>query len=223
MITEQLINYDIPVLGLNDNAQKAILWMEEMRVNQLPVVNKGQYLGMVSEDQVLNLNHVLDQKMKDFELFSKNSYVYANQHLYDIVSLSTEFDLDLIPVLNKDETYKGVVPLTDAIKHWAANVAITEQGGILVLKMKGIDYSLSEISRIVESNNAKILHASMSIDKENPHMIRLTLKINKIQLDSIVATFERFDYKVLERYDESKDLGTNEKDRINLLMKFLDI
>ena len=223
MMTEQLINYDIPVLTLNDNAQKALLWMEEMRVSQLPVVDNKQYLGMLSEDQVLNLNYNLDHKISDFELSAKNSYVGKNQHLYDIVSISTEFDLDLIAVVNNDGTYEGVVPLNDAIRSWASTVAITEQGGILVLKLKGIDYSLSEISRLVESNNAKILHVSMSIDKANPHMILITLKINKVKLDAVVATFKRFDYNVLERYDESNMDNSNERDRINLLMKFLDI
>ena len=88
--------------------------------------------------------------------------------------------------------------------------------------MNHVDYSLAEISRLVEENHAKILSSIVKEDPLDPGKLRLTLKINQLDLSRIVATLERFGYKVIGRYHETKVLG-DEKDRIDMLLRYLDI
>jgi acetoin utilization protein AcuB len=95
-------------------------------------------------------------------------------------------------------------------------------GAILVLSMKYVDYSLSEISRLIEENHAKILSSIIKEDPLDPGKIRLTLKINQVDMSRIVATLERFNYKVIGRYQETKPVE-NERERIDMLLRYLDI
>ena len=56
MIAEELINQMIPALKPTDTAEKAILWMEELKTNQLPVIENRMFKGLITEDIILERN-----------------------------------------------------------------------------------------------------------------------------------------------------------------------
>jgi hypothetical protein len=98
---------------------------------------------------------------------------------------------------------------------------VTEPGGILVLEMEQRNYSLSEISRICESNDISILCLFVKT-KDESGMQHVTLKVNKTDVQSLVATFERFSYNIVETYaieNHKEDLRSN----YNQLMHFINI
>jgi CBS domain-containing protein len=221
MIAEDLINHMVPPLKGTDDAHKAIVWMEEFRCHQLPVVAEGILLGFISEEIILEANDI-EKKVKDFDLIGRNCTVQLDSHFYDILRVASEHRLQLVAVLNPDQTYFGVITVQDTLSSFAQTAAVQMPGGILVLSMRFVDYSLSEISRLIEENHAKILSSIIKEDPIEQEMIRLTLKINQLDLSRIVATLERFNYKVIGRYQESKPSG-DEKDRIDMLLRYLDI
>jgi hypothetical protein len=96
-------------------------------------------------------------------------------------------------------------------------------GGILVLSMNMVDYSLTEISRYVEENSAKIISSNIVEDPLDKGRIKLTLKINQTDLSRIVATLERFGYRVIGRYQEILKEDGNDKERFEMLMRYLNI
>ncbi len=219
-MTIDLINDMIPPLKLTDDASKALVWMEELRLHSLPVVNERKFLGFLTEDIIIDENNV-DHKVQDFSLPGKDCFIQTSQHIYDGVKKATDNDFDLVAVVDDDLDYKGVIILSDALSVFSQSATIQSQGGVLVLSINQIDYSLSEISRLVESNNAQILGSSMNIDPNNPSKFRLTLKLNKEDLSHIIATMERFGYKVVAKYQEVKGIS-NEKERLDILMRYLD-
>lgn len=221
MIAEDLINHMIPPLKGSDDAHKAVVWMEEFRCHQLPVVEDGNLLGFISEEIILEENDI-EKKVKDFHLIGRNCTAQLDSHFYDILRVASEHKLQLVAVLNPDQTYFGVITVQDTLSSFAQTAAVQMPGGILVLSMRFVDYSMSEISRLVEENHAKILSSILKEDPVETEMIRLTLKINQLDLSRIVATLERFNYKVIGRYQESKPFG-DEKDRIDMLLRYLDI
>ena len=221
MIAEDLINHMIPPLKGTDDAHKAIVWMEEFRCHQLPVVEDGNLLGFISEEIILEANDI-EKKVKDFELIGRNCTAQLDSHFYDILRVASEHKLQLVAVLNPDQTYFGVITVQDTLSSFAQTAAVQMPGGILVLSMRFVDYSMSEISRLIEENHAKILSSIVKEDPIETEMIRLTLKINQLDLSRIVATLERFNYKVIGRYQESKPFG-DEKNRIDMLLRYLDI
>lgn len=221
MIAEDLINHMIPPLKGRDDAHKAIVWMEEFRCNYMPVVDEGKLLGFISEDIILETNDI-EKQVKDFNLVGINCYVHLNTHFYDILKVASDNKLQMVAVLNDDESYCGVITVQDTLTSFAQTAAVQLPGGIVVLSMNHVDYSLAEISRLIEEYHAKILSSIVKEDPLDPGKIRLTLKINQLDLSRIVATLERFNYKVIGRYQESKPIE-GERERIDMLLRYLDI
>lgn len=221
MIAEDLINHMIPPLKGSDDAHKAIVWMEEFRCNYMPVVDDGKLLGFLSEDIILETNDI-EKCVKDFDLAGVNCYVHLDTHFYDILKVAADNKLQMVAVLNDDQSYCGVITVQDTLTSFAQTAAVQLPGGIIVLSMNHIDYSLAEISRLIEENHAKILSCIVKEDPLDAAKLRLTVKINQLDLSRIVATLERFGYRVIGRYHETKTLG-DEKDRIDMLLRYLDI
>jgi hypothetical protein len=118
--------------------------------------------------------------------------------------------------------YEGVITVQDIMTSFAKTAAVQIPGGILILSIDLIDYSLAEISRLIEENNAKILSSIVVEDPMDNRKIKLTIKINQLDLTRIVATLERFEYKIIGRYQvDKKDF--EDKDRIDMLMRYLNI
>jgi len=222
MIAEELINHMIPPLKVTDDAHKAIVWMEEFRCNYLPVVDDGQLMGFISEEIILESNEI-GQDLSQFELVGKDCAVDLGSHFYDILKTASQHKLQMVSVRDDEGKYAGVITVQDIMSSFAQTAAVQMPGGILVLSMDLIDYSLAEICRYVEENNAKVISSIMIEDPMDKGKIKITLKINQLDLSRIVATLERFNYRVIGRYQETKVSSSGDQDRLDLLMKYLDI
>lgn len=221
MIAEELINHMIPPLKITDDAHKAIVWMEEFRCMHLPVVDEGKLLGFISEEIILESNDIT-RPLSGFEFVGKNCVAQLGSHFYDILKIANDNHLQMVAVLNEEEKYAGVITVQDIMVSFAQTAAVQMPGGILVLSMDLIDYSLAEISRLVEENNAKIISSSLLEDPLDKGKIKLTLKINQVELNRIVATLERFGYRIIGRYNELRR-DNSEKEKIDMLLRYLDI
>jgi len=219
MIATELISYDIPPLKLSDTGVKALDWMEEFKTSELPVVEGNRYIGIVSESEILDRNNV-DDPIKNYNLTFKTPSVKESQHLFEVISVIVQHDINLLPVIDAKENYLGLITTKKIIQYFAQVVSVANVGSILTIEVNIKDYSLSEISRMVESDDAKIL-ASFITSHKDSNKLEVTLKINKTEISRILHTFERFNYTVLAAYNESeyqKDL----QDRYDEFMRFLN-
>jgi len=221
MIAEELINQLIPALKLTDTAEKAIIWMEELKTNELPVIENRIFKGLITEDIILESND-LNRRISDFELISDNCYINENQHLFDIIRLAQECDSELVAIINSKGEFLGVSRHEDTMKAFANTLAVQGRGGILVLEMRYIDYSMAEISRLIESDDAKIFGSYLSLDHQDQNYVYLTLKISKEDLTTVIATLERFNYKIIAKFHDSVNADT-ERERLDNLLNFLNI
>lgn len=221
MIAEDLVNHMIPPLKGTDDAHKAIVWMEEFRCKFMPVVEDSRLLGFISEEIILESNDI-EKQVKEFDLVGDKCHVTLDTHFYDILKVAADFNLQMVAVLNEDSQYVGVITVQDTLTSFAQTAAVQMAGGILVLSMNYADYSLAEISRLIEENRIKILSSIVKEDPLDPGKIRLTMKLNEKDLSRVVATLERFGYKVIGRYQEAKPVP-GEKDRLDMLLRYLDI
>jgi predicted transcriptional regulator len=217
----EFINNLIPPLKPNDKAKMALSWMEEIRTNVLPVVDKGIFKGFVTDDLIYTKNSP-ELKISKFDLISPACFVYMDKHIYDVIKVSSEFDINMVAVVDRGKQYLGVITMEDAIGAFADSLSIQSHGAVLVLSMFMTDYSLSEIARIVESENAKILSSFISNDPLDESKIKLTLKLDKTELRHIKATLERFGYRIIDHYQEETAIS-EDQERIDNLMRFLNI
>jgi hypothetical protein len=221
MIAEELVNEMIPALSMKDNAEKAILWMGELRTNFLPVIEHGFFKGFVSEEIIFE-NNDLGKEIRDIKLIAENCYVGQRQHYFDLIRLIKDFKIDLVAVVDDDLMYMGVVTIDDLINAISQSSAIQNPGAIIILSINKIDYSLAEITRLVEENDAKILSSYIKIDPKDSNKLLVTVKINTLESNRIIATLERFGYNIVAQFLEKEDKGSHE-DRLNLLLKYIDI
>ncbi|MEY4288735.1 MAG: hypothetical protein RLZZ30_823 [Bacteroidota bacterium] len=215
-----LITDEIPPLIHTDSGEKALNWMEEFKVSHLPVLKNGNFVGLVSESDILdhlNLEENLDQLFQHLP----RPYVLGQAHMYDVIAKMAEFKLSVVPILDDQEHYLGCCSVYHVMTMLANTGSIKESGGILVLEMNASDYSLSQIAQIVESNNARILSVFMTTQQDSTK-IDVTVKINKIDLTSIIRTFERYDYHVKASFQN----GHGDEDmqwRYDTLMQYLKL
>jgi CBS domain-containing protein len=220
MIAEELINQMIPPLKMSDTAQQALQWMEELRVSQLPVLSGQEYKGLISEDLIYSNNDPATL-LSEFALESQNIYVYRYQHFFDVLKIALDNDLSVVAVQDDDRNFIGVITIIDTLTAFARS-SMQEPGGILVLLMEERDYSLTEVSRLVESNDAKILSSYVCADKADASRLKLTIKINRNDLSRIIATFERFSYNIVAKFHHTQG-NEDDKERIDLLMRYLNM
>jgi acetoin utilization protein AcuB len=221
MIAAELINHMIPPLKLSEDAHKAVTWMEELRCNQIPVVDNSKFCGLITEEIILEENDI-EKKIGDFELIGKNCVVGLNSHLFEILKTASENQVQVVAVQDEEGDYLGVITVQDTITFFAQSAAVQVPGAIIVISLDQFDYSLAEISRLIEENHAKILSSTVNEDPLDHGKLKLTLKINKQDITPIVATLERFGYKIIARFQENKPLE-NERERLEMLLRYLDI
>ena len=221
MIAEDLINSMIPPLKPSDTIQKALEWMSSLRLNQLPIADNGQFVGILTEEQILDE----DDKsilVSELDIFLTNITVKPYQHFYDIMKMASINDCELVGVISETNEYLGVVDIKDTIGLFGQMSAMQGPGGILIIRLNENDYSLQEISRLIEENNAKILSLNISNDDAASEKIRITLKLNISEMSHVIATLERFSYEIIASFQENELLNNN-KENLSLLMKYLNI
>ncbi len=220
MIARDLITNLIPPLKTSDSVDKAKRWMHEFNVSHLPIVNNEQFLGLLSEVDILDLNQP-EEPIGNHELKLSQTKVLANVHLYDVIEISSELSVSLVPVVDEHNNYKGVITAQNLVKFLGKSFSVGEPGGIIELVISRSEYSLSEVSRLVETNDAHVISSFVS-SSSNSNEMKVTLKVNTSELDAIIATFRRFEYNVNASYQETEHTDAL-KDRYDALMSYLKI
>jgi len=221
MLAKELISDVIPALRTSDSGQKALYWMDIFRISHLPIVNNEDFLGLISDKDIYDYN-MAEEPIGNHNLSLFSPYVIEDQHVYEVIELASRLSLSIVPVLSNNNQYKGVITQNDLIHYFADFSALKEPGAIIILEMSIHDYSLSQISQIVESNDAKILSLYISSHSSSTRL-ELTLKINRSDLTSIIQTFTRYNYTIQSTFMDHDDMDSLYENRYDMFMKYLSI
>ena len=218
MITSRrLLTSEIPALSASDEPMAALDMMDQFRISHLPVVENNKFLGLISEDALMELETLQgDPSGLPLLRFS----VSPDAHILDILKMVSEHRLSIVPVTDSENNYLGSIRMEDLVEQLSDMQGATQRGGIIVLEMWEKDYSMQQISRIIEENNAKIL--STSISPGEGGKIEVNIKINQPDMNAILSSFERFSYSIKASYQEmayTEDL----RKRYDELMRILNI
>lgn len=220
MIASRLIKEEILPLKMTDTFREAFSRMSEYKVSHFPVVEEGKLLGVVSEIDVENHENPDDRLSNDIIHFD-NLHVNEFQYIIDVLKLSSNRKLSLIPVIDEKATYIGSITQNDIVVFFAESMSVNNPGGVIILEVSGADYQLTEIASIVESNDAKILSTYILSGKDST-IFEVIIKISKLDLNAILQTFERFKYNVVASFGQDK-YYSDLKDNYDSLIKYLNI
>jgi acetoin utilization protein AcuB len=221
MIAQDLISEVIPSLKTSDPGQTALNWMEIFRISHLPIVNNQEFLGLISDADIYDMNKP-EEPIGNHTLTLLKPYVTMEQHIFEVIGLASRLKLSVVPVLDNKNHYKGVITTNDLIRHIAGLSSLDQPGGIIVLELVERDYSLSQIAQIVESNNVKVLSMYITSPPESTKL-EVTLKVNTGDLVSVIRTFERYSYEVKTWVTDNDSMDRFYSERFDLLMKYLNI
>ena len=220
MYANEIVSEGLKPLDLSDSGESAIVRMHEYNVNQLPVTDGDKYIGIINLDEIVALRH-LNDPIKDLQLPLKRPYVHENAHMFEVMKAAVEYSVKVVPVLSNDEKYIGLITAESCMRAFATLQSVMDEGGIVTLSIPVKDFQLSEIARIVESNNATILAYYSHIDQATG-MVDVTLKLNTSEMSAIISAFERYEYEVEGVYND-ENYNEDVKDNYDALMKYLDV
>ncbi len=219
MVAENLISSAILPLRTSDTGEEALSIMDDFHVRHLPIVNNKQLLGLISDDDILL--HNVDEAVGSYALSLRKPYVSDNDHIYEVMRLLANDQLTVIPVVDNDNDYIGMITQEDVLNYFATTASFSETGSIVILEMKRRDYSMTEISRIVESEGAVILSSFITSSQDSLKM-EVTIKINRQNIQNIISTFERFNYEIKASFNEMEYLESLQE-RYDSLMSYLNV
>ncbi|MFQ5334852.1 MAG: CBS domain-containing protein [Flavobacteriales bacterium] len=220
MLAFELLTDDIPPLKPAETTGKALKWMDDFKVSHLPIVDGIRFIGIISEADLLDMED-RDIRLSDAGLPLINTFATDGQHVFEVVKIVSDQHLSVIPVLTPQERYLGAISISRLMQVIAEMPVVEDPGGIIVLELNRVDYLLSQIASIVESNDAKILGTFITSHPDSNKM-QLTVKVNVLDLSPILQTFERYDYKVMAFYHQ-KSLYDDLKERYDSFLNYLNI
>ncbi|WAC11100.1 CBS domain-containing protein [Dyadobacter pollutisoli] len=221
MLAASLINPMIPVLKPSDSVSTALDWMDEFGVKQLIVADNGLYQGIVSEDILFDVTDSAELLARII-IQHKDIFASEDQHPYELLRIVNQFGLQIIPVLHDDRSFAGSILVNELVEHFVNDLGVQEKGAVIVLKIAERSYSLSEISRLIESNGTKILSSYYSSGEsyDPTNEAKLTLKLNRTHITPIIATLERFGYEVEEAH-ANDPIESVDQERLDMLLRYL--
>jgi len=221
MVAKDLISDVVPSLKTSDTGQTALNWMEIFRISHLPIVNNLDFLGLISDTDIYDMNQP-EEPIGNHALTLFKPYVTSEQHLFEVIGLASRLKLTVVPVLDDKSHFKGVITTTDLVRYLAGISSMDQQGGIIVLELIERDYSLSQIAQIVESNNVKVLSMYVTSPPDSTRL-EVTIKVNTNDLVSVIRTFERYNYDVKTWVTSDDSMDRFYSERFDILMKYMNI
>ncbi|MFN5982257.1 MAG: CBS domain-containing protein [Fluviicola sp.] len=201
MTAKEVITEEIPPLVHTDTGEKALLWMEEFKVSHLPVLKNGNFVGLISESDIFDQED-LEKSLDELFQHLPRPYVGVDAHIYEVLSKMEEHKISVLPILDENEQYVGCTSVHQLMTMIANTGSIKEAGAIIVIEMNRVDYSLSRIAQIVESDNGVVL-SSYIMSSADTTKVEVTLKITGGELGRILRSFERFDIVVKASFQRS--------------------
>ncbi len=216
----ELIQNDIPPVRINEMIEKALNWMDEFKLNHIPVVNETEYVGLLSDDMVYDYNQLKDP-ISNINFLGKQQSVLENAHFFQVMSLISSYKLSVVPVCDEQRNYKGSISTKKLINVFSKQSGFNSSGAVITLLVNDFDYQLSQIAQIIESNDAKIL-SLYSENLESNNQLKLTIKISDGKLGAVLQTFSRYDYTVQDVFSDD-EINNQSKQRYDHLMKYLNV
>lgn len=215
---KEYITNDYKAIDCQEKIADVQDFFAEVPFSHFPILNDGVFIGNISADDVDTFDS--DKTINDYRFTLEAFFARENMIWLDVLEVFAKNHTNIVPVLNEENTYSGYYELEDIVKFFHETPFLKEPGGIIVVQKNIIDYSMSQIAQIVESNNGKLL--GMFVSEANSENIQITIKITLGAMNDIIQTFRRYNYEIVSEHHEDNYLN-NLKERSEYLDKYLNI
>lgn len=215
---KDFINNDIRPIDSRETIANVQDFFADLTFSHFPVVEESIYVGSISADDVETFDS--HKQIADYRYTFESFFARTNMIWLDVLEVFAKHNTNLVPVLDELNNYVGYYEIQDVIKFFNETPFLKEQGGIIVIKKGVLDFSMSQITQIVESNNGKIL--GLFISSADVESVEITIKISLGAMNEIIQTFRRYNYEIISEHQEDNYINSL-KERSDYLDKYLNI
>jgi acetoin utilization protein AcuB len=219
MTAGEIISANSYAVRPDDSIRLILDRMAEYKTAQLPVITDQVYTGVVDEEELFDFDS--SAALRNTAATFRPVFVREEQHIYDALHLFSLHQTDIMPVLDRQNSYTGSIALPDLTNALATLTAVDVSGGIIVLEIGNRDNALSHIAKIVESANAQVLSSYVRAFPDSTKL-EVTLKVNRSEISDIVAAFSRYDYTITHTYNDIRE-NDAARERYDQLMHYLNM
>lgn len=216
-ITEYITN-DYKAIDSHDSIAAVQLFFDDLHFSHFPVIEEGIYIGSIASEDIQTFD--FDKKVIDYKFTLEGFFARTSTMWLDVLEVFAKNHTNLIPVLDDNNAYVGYYEIEDIMKFFHETPFLKEPGTILVVKKAAVEYSMSQITQIVESNNGQLL--GVFISDLNVQNVEVTLKLSIGAINEIIQTFRRYDYEIISEHQDDNYIN-NLKERSDYLEKYLNI
>lgn len=219
MIATELMSDVVAPVRTSDTGEEVLTMMNIYHLRHLPIVNNEELLGVISEDDILSQD--IDAAVGSYSLSMRRPFVDMHTNIIEMMNIMAEYNLSVLPVVDKHNNFKGMVLQEDIIQYFAKSATFHQPGAVIIIEISRQDYSMVEISRIIEAEKAAVIGLFI-YEHTNPNSIRLILKLSTKNLQHILATLERYSYIVEASFSEDEIMDSLQ-DRYDSFMNYLNV
>ena len=216
-ITEYITN-DLKAIDSFDSIAAVQNFFNDLHFSHFPVLEEGVYIGSIAAEDIETFDS--DKKIVDYRFTLEGFFTKTDTIWLDVLEVFAKNHTNLVPVLDENNSYVGYYEIEDIMKFFHETPFLQEPGGIIVVRKGVLDYSMSQITQIVESNNGKLL--GLFISEATADSVEITLKITLGAMNEIIQTFRRYNYEIISEHQEDNYIN-NLKERSDYLDKYLNI
>lgn len=216
-ITDYITN-DYKAIDSQETINEVQDFFIDVSFSHFSVLNEGTYIGSIASDDIETFDS--DKKVADYKYALEGFFARKNMIWLDVLEVFAKNHTNVVPVLDDNNSYLGYYELEDIVKFFHETPFLKEQGGIIVVKKSALDYSMSQITQIVESNNGKLL--GLFVSEADIESVQVTIKIALGSMNDIIQTFRRYNYEIVSEHNEDNYLN-NLKERSEYLDKYLNM
>ena len=216
-ITEYITN-DLKAIDSFDSIAAVQDFFNDLHFSHFPVLEEGVYIGSIAAEDIETFDS--DKKIIDYRFTLEGFFTKTDTIWLDVLEVFAKNHTNLVPVLDENNSYVGYYEIEDIMKFFHETPFLQEPGGIIVVRKGVLDYSMSQITQIVESNNGKLL--GLFISEATADSVEITLKITLGAMNEIIQTFRRYNYEIISEHQDDNYIN-NLKERSDYLDKYLNI
>ncbi len=216
-ITSYITN-DFKAIDSQEKTAVVQSFFDAVAFSHFPVVEEEIYIGSVACEDIETFSG--NKKIADYRYAFERFFARTNMIWLDVLEVFAKNHTNLVPVLDESNKYVGYYEIEDVINFFHETPFLKESGEVIIVKKGVLDYSISQIVQIVESNNGKLL--GLLVSDSDSNSIQVTLKINIGSINEIIQSFRRYNYEIISEHQEDNYINTL-KERSDYLDKYLNI
>ncbi len=213
-----MIRNDYKALQTSEQSQAVQDFFNDTNLSHFPVLEQDVFMGSLSQNDAETFT--FDKDISNYKYTFETFFARPEIGLLDLLEIFARHQTDVVPVIDEKNEYVGYFEIQDIIRLFNETPFLREVGTVLIVEKEILDYSMSQVVQIVESNNGRVLGCFISDTSSST--LQISIKISSGGINEIIQTFRRYNYEIISQHQEDNYLA-DLKDRSEYLTKYLSI